>query len=82
MDGWVYIEIIKVVHGFKQAGILANQLLQKHVAPFGCYPAQHNPGLWLHKNIPIAFPLIVENFAVKYMGTETQKICATQSLTA
>jgi hypothetical protein len=34
---------------FKQAGLLSNQLLQKHVAPFGYYPSRHTPGSWLHK---------------------------------
>jgi hypothetical protein len=29
IDGWVYIEIRKGMYGLKQAGLLANQLLQK-----------------------------------------------------
>jgi hypothetical protein len=29
VDGWVYIEIRKGMYGLKQAGFLANQLLQK-----------------------------------------------------
>jgi hypothetical protein len=52
----------------KQAGLLANQLLQKRLAPFGYYPALHTPGLWLHKTRPIAFSLVVDDFAVKYVG--------------
>jgi hypothetical protein len=35
VDGWVYIEIRKCMCGLKQAGLIANQLLQKHLAPFG-----------------------------------------------
>jgi hypothetical protein len=46
VDGWVYIEIRKGMYGLKQAGILANQLLQTCLAPFGYYPARHTPGLW------------------------------------
>jgi hypothetical protein len=34
VDGWVYIKIRKGMYGLKQAGLLANQLLQKHLAPF------------------------------------------------
>jgi hypothetical protein len=49
VDGWVYIEIRKVMYGLKQAVLLANQLLQTRVAPIGYYPARHTPGLWLHK---------------------------------
>jgi hypothetical protein len=44
VDGWVYIEIRKGMYGLKQAGLLANQLLQTRLAPFGYYPARHTPG--------------------------------------
>jgi hypothetical protein len=47
-DGWVYIEIRKGMYGLKQVGLLANQLLQTHLAPFLYYPARHTPGVWLH----------------------------------
>jgi hypothetical protein len=47
VDGWVYIEIRKGMYGLKQAGLLANQLLQTRLAPFGYYPAHHTPGLCL-----------------------------------
>jgi hypothetical protein len=67
VDGWVYIEIRKGMYGLKQAGLLANQLLQTRLAPFGYYPARHTPGLWLHKTRPIYFTLVVEDFAVKYV---------------
>jgi hypothetical protein len=67
IDGWVCIEIRKGVYGLKQAGILANQLLQTRLAPFGYYPARHTPGLWLHKTRPISFMLVVDDFAVKYV---------------
>jgi hypothetical protein len=70
VDCWVYIEIRKGMYGLKQAGFLANQLLQKHMAPFGYYPARHIPGLWLHKTRPIAFSLAVDDFAVKYVGKQ------------
>jgi hypothetical protein len=66
VDGWVNIELRKGMYGLKQAGLLANQLLQKRLAPIGYYPANHTPGLWLHKTRPISFSLIVDNFRVKY----------------
>jgi hypothetical protein len=44
-DGWVYIEIRKGMYGLKQAGLLANQLMQTRLAPFGYYPERHTPGL-------------------------------------
>jgi hypothetical protein len=43
VGGWVYIEIRKGMYGLKQAGLLANQLLQTRLAPFGYYPDRHTP---------------------------------------
>jgi hypothetical protein len=68
VDGWVYIEIRKGMYGLKQAGLLANQLLQTRLEPFGYYLAHHTPGLWLHKTRSISFSLVVEDFTVKYVG--------------
>jgi hypothetical protein len=70
VDSWVYIEIQKGMYGLKQAGLLANQLLQTRLALFGYYPARHTPGLWLHKTRPIYFTLVVDDFAVKYVGKQ------------
>jgi hypothetical protein len=70
VDGWVYIEIRKGMYVLKQAGLLSNQLLQTRLAPFGYYPARHTPGLWLHKTRPVAFSLVVDDFAVKYVGKQ------------
>jgi hypothetical protein len=70
VDGWVYIEIRKGMYRLKQAGLLANQLLQTRLAPFGYYPARHTPGLWLHKTRPLYVLLVVDYFAVKYVGKQ------------
>jgi hypothetical protein len=66
----VYIEIRKGMYELKHAGLLANQLLQTRLAPFGYYPARHTPGLWLHKTWSISFSLVVDDFAVKYVGKQ------------
>jgi hypothetical protein len=58
------------MYGLKQAGLLANQLLQTRLAPFGFYPDRHTPGLWLHKTRPISFTLVFDDFAVKYVGKQ------------
>jgi hypothetical protein len=70
VDGWVYNEIQKGMYGLKQAGLLANQSLQTRLAPFGYYPARRTPGLWLHDTRPISFTLVVDDFAVKYVGKQ------------
>jgi hypothetical protein len=70
VDGWVYIEIQKGMYGLKQAGLVANQLIQTRLAPFEYYPARHTPGLWLHNTRPISFTLVVDDFAVKYVSKQ------------
>jgi hypothetical protein len=65
VDGWVYLEIRKGMYGLKQAGILANKLLQKRLKPFGYHPEIHTPDLWLHTTKHTAFSLVVEDFTVK-----------------
>jgi hypothetical protein len=68
VDGWVYVEIGKCMYGLKHSGLLANPMLQTRLAPFGYYPSRGTPGLWLHKTRPIAFFLVMDDFAVKYVG--------------
>jgi hypothetical protein len=58
------------MYSLRQAGLLANQLLQTLLEPFGYYPARHIPGLWLHKTRPISFSVIVDKVAVKYVGKQ------------
>ena len=64
--GWVYIKICKGMYGLKQAGIIANQELQKHLKPFGYHPVKHTPGLWTHDSADTVFSLVVDDFAIKY----------------
>jgi hypothetical protein len=67
---WVYLEICRAMYGLKQADLLANQLLQQRLAHYGYYPERHTPGLLLHKKRSIAFTLVVDDFAVKYVGKD------------
>jgi hypothetical protein len=64
-DGWVYIDIQKGMYGLPQAGILANQLLEKRLAAKGYYQCQHTPGFWLHIWWNITFCLVVDDFGIK-----------------
>jgi hypothetical protein len=70
VGGWVNIEIRKGMNGFQQVGLLANQLLQTPLAPFGYYPARHTPEIWLHKTRTISFTLIMDDFVVKYVDKQ------------
>ena len=62
--------IEKGVYGLKQAGIIANQELVKHMAPFGYHPVQHTPGLWVNDSRKNIFSLVVNGFCVQYCSTE------------
>ena len=44
-NGYIYVEILRVVWGLPLAGILANKLLQKSLAPHGYYKCKQIPGL-------------------------------------
>jgi hypothetical protein len=68
VNGWD-LEIRKGMYGLKQAGVLANQLLQKRLKPLGYYLERHTPGLWLYNTKPMAFSLVVDEFAAKYVTT-------------
>ncbi len=60
----------QAVWGLPQAGILANKLLRKQLAPHGYYECVNTPVLWRHTPRPIAFSLVVDDFGIKYVGKE------------
>ncbi len=69
-DGHVYIKICKGMYGLPQAGILAQELLEKRLNMHGYSQSAAVPGLWTHKTRPITFTLVVDDFGVKYVGKE------------
>ena len=69
-DGYVYCEIRKGMYGLPQAGILAQELLEDRLAKHGYTQSKIIPGYWKHKNLPIDFTLIVDDFGVKYVEKE------------
>jgi hypothetical protein len=64
-DGKVYIGIQKGMYGLPQAGILANELLQRNLAKDGYRPTTHTHGLWTHDTRSISFSLVVDDFGAK-----------------
>ena len=48
LNGFVYLRMERAVWGLPQAGILANKLLRKRLAPHGYYECINTPGLWKH----------------------------------
>ena len=71
--GFVFLEVTKGMYGLPQAGLLANELLEKRLNKNGYYQSKIIPGLWKHKSRPIMFTLVVDDFGVKYVGREHAK---------
>ena len=69
-NGFIYCEIRKGMYGLPQAGIIANQLLEKRLATHGYHPTPITPGLWKHETRPITFSLVVDDFGIKYVGKQ------------
>lgn len=65
-NGFVYVQINKGMYGLPQAGILANELLEKRLSQHGYYQCRHTPGLWRHHTKPIKFCLVVDDLAISY----------------
>jgi hypothetical protein len=66
VKGHIYLEMRRAVWGLPQAGILANKLLHKRLAPTRYYKCKQMPGLWRPPKHPISFTLVVDDFGVKY----------------
>jgi hypothetical protein len=58
------------MYGLPQAGILANELLQRNLANDGYHPTTHTHGVWTHDTRPVSFSLVVDDLRVKYVGHE------------
>jgi hypothetical protein len=69
-NGYIYCKIQKGMYGLPQAGIIAQQLLEKCLKVHGYRQSTITPGLWKHDTRPISFYLVVDNFGVKYVGEE------------
>jgi hypothetical protein len=67
------MRVQKGMYGLPQAGIIAQQLLKKHLVANGYHQSTVNPGFWKHDWRPISFALCVDNFGVKYVGIEHAK---------
>ena len=72
-EGFVYIEVRKGMYGLPQAGLLAQQLLERRLQKHGYEQSNIIPGFCTHKWRPIQFSLVVDNFGVKYVGKEHVK---------
>ena len=58
------------MYGLPQAGIIAQELLEKQLAEYGYHQSKIINGFWKHKTRLICFCLMVDDFAVKYVNQE------------
>lgn len=67
-DGFVFIVIQRGMYGLPQAGLIAQEFLEKHLNACGYYQSQYTPGLWLwmHRTRGTKIELVVNDFVVKY----------------
>ena len=72
-NGSIYIRAKRGMYGLPQAGLLANELLEKRLNKHGYHQSKLVPGLWKHDTRPIQFTLVVDDFGVKYVGEEHAK---------
>ena len=66
----IYIVADKSMYGLPQAGITANELIEKRLNKHGYRQSKLVPGLWKHDTRPVQFTLVVDDFGVKYVGKE------------
>ena len=67
-DGYVYCRVEKGMYGLPQAGIIAQELLEKRLGDEGYFQSQLTPGLWTHKERKTIFTLVVDDFGIKYVN--------------
>jgi hypothetical protein len=69
-DGYVYVEIRRGMYGLPQAGIIAQNLLEKRLNARGYHQSKYTPGLWTHETRSTKFALVVDDFGIKYESEE------------
>jgi Reverse transcriptase (RNA-dependent DNA polymerase). len=62
---YAYMQIQKGMYGLKQAGHIAYDQLETHLAKYGYRPTT-TQGLWKHETRNISFILVVDDFGIKY----------------
>jgi hypothetical protein len=69
-NGYIHCEVHRGMYGLLQAGIIVQELLEKHLRATGYTQSKITPGYWKHKWQTISFTLVVDDFGFKYIGAE------------
>jgi len=67
-NGYVYARIKKAWYGLKQSGKIAHDDLVTQLSKHGYHKSKYTEGLFIHESWPIAFTLVVGDFAIKYIN--------------
>ena len=68
--GSIHIQANRGMYGLPQAGLLANELLEKRLNKRGYQQSKLVLGFWTQNWRPVQFTLVVDNFGVKYVGED------------
>ena len=63
--GSIHIQANRGMYVLPQAGLLANELLEKRLNKIGYQQRKLVSGFWTHDWIPVQFTLFVDDFGVK-----------------
>ena len=78
--GCLLVRVEKGMYGLPQAGIIAQQLLEKRLEAEGYHQSATTPGYWKHEWRPISFSLVVDDLVsstrAKNMRTIFFQCCA------
>ena len=66
-EGYIYVEVRKGMYGLPQAGLLAQELLEKQLNEKGYRQSKYAPGLWKHDTRAIQFMLVVDDFGINML---------------
>jgi hypothetical protein len=58
------------MYSLPQAGLIAQELLEKRLNARGYYQSKFTPGLWTHETRNTKFALVVDDFGIKYESDE------------
>ena len=67
-NGNVFCEVLCSMYGFPQAGIIVQELLEKHLYIAGYSQSKLTPRYWTHSWRLISFTLVIDNLGVQYIN--------------
>ena len=70
-NGYIFRRVTKGMYELPQAGGIAYYVLVKQLEPYGYRPSSQTLVLWTHDGWSINFPLVADDFGLKYLVNST-----------